>query len=353
MRRVRPIFEGTVYNKYDLRVMLDFGSGTTSSTGNNGFLQDAYVNARFLPEFQLQLGKFKEPVGLERLRSGSNLMFVERGYPTQLVPNRDVGIQVHGDLFDKTLRYEAGVFNGVADGGSADIETTDDEKDVALRLFAHPFQKAERRFLNGFGFGIAGTYGEKTGPVRGFLTPGQQRFFSYRSGVGTAASPNVIADGEHWRLTPQFYYYWGPLGIFGEYAISDQEFLVQSGGSQREKARHTAWQVAASYFVTGEENSWKAVAPRRNLSPANSGWGALEVIARVGQFTLDDSIFPVLANPEASAHEATSWGVGLNWHLNKHVKLSLNYEQTDFDGGSTDFLQNGEKVFLGRVQAAF
>jgi phosphate-selective porin OprO/OprP len=86
---------------------------------------------------------------------------------------------------------------------------------------------------------------------------------------------------------------------------------------------------------------------------ANGGWGALEVIARIGQLTLDESIFPVLANPEVSAQEATSWGVGLNWHLNKHVKLSFNYEQTDFDGGSTDFLQYGEKVFLGRAQATF
>jgi len=51
LRRVRPIFEGTVFDKYDFRVMLDFGSGASSSAANNGFLQDAYLNARFLPEF--------------------------------------------------------------------------------------------------------------------------------------------------------------------------------------------------------------------------------------------------------------------------------------------------------------
>ena len=114
IRRARPIFEGTVYNNYDFRVMLDFASGINSSAANNGFLQDAYVNARFAPEFQVQVGKFKEPVGLERLQSGANILFVERGYPTQLVPNRDVGVQLQGDLFGGLLRYEAGVFNGVA-----------------------------------------------------------------------------------------------------------------------------------------------------------------------------------------------------------------------------------------------
>jgi len=140
IRRARPIFEGTVYEKYDFKVMLDFASGINSTTANDGFLQDAYVNARFLPEFQVQVGKFKEPVGLERLQSGANLLFVERGYPTQLVPNRDVGLQLQGDLFGGVLRYEAGVFNGVADGGSGDADISDGAKDMAGRLFARPFK---------------------------------------------------------------------------------------------------------------------------------------------------------------------------------------------------------------------
>src|SRR6185503_18881437 len=86
LRRVRPILEGTLFEKYDFRLMLDFPSGTVSSTANNAYVQDAYLNARLFPEFQIQAGKFKEPVGLERLQSGANLLFVERAYPTQLVP---------------------------------------------------------------------------------------------------------------------------------------------------------------------------------------------------------------------------------------------------------------------------
>src|SRR5688500_18001975 len=94
LRRVRPIFEGTVYDKFDYRLMLDFGSGVTANNANNAYVQDAYVNARLWPQLQIQAGKFKEPVGLERLQSGANLLFVERAYPTQLLPNRDVGLQL-------------------------------------------------------------------------------------------------------------------------------------------------------------------------------------------------------------------------------------------------------------------
>jgi len=69
LRRVRPIFEGTVWDKYDFRIMLDFGSAVNSTANNDAYLQDAYFTARWFPEFQLVGGKMKEPVSLERLQS--------------------------------------------------------------------------------------------------------------------------------------------------------------------------------------------------------------------------------------------------------------------------------------------
>ncbi len=111
LRRVRPIFEGTVFKYFDFRIMPDFGEG-------KAIVQDAYMDIRYWDKIRLRAGKFKEPVGLERLQSGSNLLFVERALPTNLVPNRDVGAQVYGDVTG-IFGYAAGIFDGVADGGSA------------------------------------------------------------------------------------------------------------------------------------------------------------------------------------------------------------------------------------------
>src|SRR6185369_14077488 len=71
LRRVRPIIEGTVFDRFDYRFMPDFASGSVSgsSSGNNAVLDDAYVNARLWPNLQVQVGKYKSPVGLERLQS--------------------------------------------------------------------------------------------------------------------------------------------------------------------------------------------------------------------------------------------------------------------------------------------
>lgn len=353
LRRVRPIFEGTVFEKYDYRLMLDFGSGVTANNANNAYVQDAYFNARFFPHFQVQAGKFKEPVGLERLQSGANLLFVERSYPTQLLPNRDVGVQVQGDIGEGLLNYALGAFNGVADGGSGDIDRADDEKDLAARIFSHPFKNSELEPLQGLGLGVAGTFGNHAGSLRGFTSPGQQSIFEYHAGTGTNA--NTVADGTVWRISPQAYYYWGPLGILAEYAISSTEARRTGGGvAAAENLQHSAWQVAASYFLTGEDNSFKSVAPRNPFKIGETGTGALELTARVSQLKLDKDSFPVFANPANNASEAFSYAAGLNWHLNRNFKLSLNYEHTDFEGGNANrLLAEGEDVVLTRAQISF
>ena len=48
----------------------------------------------------------------------------ERSLASSLVPNRDVGVQVLGDLKPGRVTYSAGVMNGVPDGTSS---TTDDD----------------------------------------------------------------------------------------------------------------------------------------------------------------------------------------------------------------------------------
>ena len=59
-----------------------------------------------------------------------------------------------------------------------------------------------------------------------------------------------------------------------------------------------------------------------------------------------------LANPSQSAREAREIGVGLNWYLNRNIKVQLNYEVTHFDGGAGIGDRSTEKVFLARFQAA-
>ncbi len=344
LRRVRPILEGTVYKIFDFRIMPDFGGGQT-------VLQDAYLEGRFSPAFKVRAGKFKPPVGLERLQSGTDLLFVERAFPTNLVPNRDLGVQVAGDLAGGVASYAVGVFNGVPDGGSADGDTNDD-KDYAARVFFQPFVRGSGPLKN-LGLGLAGSTGDQEGTAASpnlpaFRTPGQQTFFSYRAD-GTALN-TVIADGRRIRLSPQAYLYTGPFGLLAEYVTSQQ--AVQRAGVSRD-LEHKAWQVAASWVSSGGEPSYKSVNPKKVFDLEAHTWGAFEIAARYHKQELDDATFPTFASPASSASAAEAWAVGFNWYLNKNLRLLFDYEDTRFEGGAAAGDREDEKIFFSRFQIAF
>jgi phosphate-selective porin OprO and OprP len=152
LRRARPILQGTVYRDFDFLFVPDFGGSTVQ-------IVDAYLNYRYRPELQLQAGKFKSPVGLEHLQADVNTSFNERSLATDLVPNRDLGVELHGDLFGGVVSYAAGIFDGAPDYSSTTTNADyEDNKAFAGRLFVQPLKTSSLTALQGFGFGLGGSY---------------------------------------------------------------------------------------------------------------------------------------------------------------------------------------------------
>jgi phosphate-selective porin OprO/OprP len=358
--RLRPIFEGTLAGIFDYKLMPDFGQGRT-------VIQDAYVNARFDSVAQLMFGKFKSPVGLERLQSANDIKWVQRGYPTSLAPNRDIGLQLGGHLVDGRLSYQAAFLNGSNDGSSSEASADadiNDDKEYVLRLFAQPFAESESFALRGLGLGIAGTYTEQAGSATqpllpSFRTPGQSTFFRYRPFSTVAGAPaGTIADGKRSRLAPQMYYYVGGFGLLGEYTeVSQDVSRVVAAGTRQGRVDTEAWQLAVSYFLTGEEASFRGFEPKTRFSPSDGTWGALEVVARLQSLSVGDAAFEggadSFADPLTSARRADSWGVGLNWYLNENVKWLLDYEHTTFDGGAATGDRPDEDALQLRLAVGF
>ena len=351
LRRVRPIVEGTVGGIYDFRFTPDFAQGRT-------VIQDAYVTGRFAPGFQLTAGKFKAPIGLERLQSANDIRLIERGYPTQLVTNRDIGLQVAGGFLDDRLAYQVAYLNGANDGRSSedfsDVEVNDD-KEWAARIFAQPFANSESFALRGLGLGVAGSHTSQEGTATQTLlpqyrTPAQSTFFRYRSAA--------VATGDRTRIAPQFYYYAGRFGLLGEWTEGSQDVaLAGTLGLREDQVDTTAWQIQAAFFLTGEEESFKGYKPNSVFSLENGTWGGWEIVARYHELEIDDAAFAggadSFADPLASARKASTIGVGLNWYLNQNVKWMLNYEVTSFDGGAADGDREDEEAILTRVALGF
>ena len=375
-RRIRPTIEGTVYGIYDFKFAPEFGENKTGTgsakdtgggvfKGNSGIV-DAYIDARFKPWFQVQAGKFKPDVGLERLQSGSATKFIERSWVSNsILPNRDLGVNVHGDFFDKKLHYGVGLYNGVGDGGDT-LTSTDgnSNKEIAARLFTTPF-KGQDSILEGLGFGIAATYAHSNGAGNGptsansvtglpdaIKTPGQQaKLITYAT--------NLASTGDKVRWTPQAYYFNGPLGLLAEYAQS--EFDVTDGTYRANNVKNDAWHITGSWILTGENASFGAVKPKNTYNPDGAGWGAWEVAARYQEINIDDKLFDGTTHYLTSATQSKSakaWALGVNWYLNNNVKVVADYENTYFEGSVTGATPSSierpnERTLFTRLQLSY
>ncbi len=342
LRRVRPIFEGTIFGAIDFRLVPDFGGGTAA-------IQDAYLDFKYIPQAQLQVGRYKVPFGIERLQSNADTLFTELALSGNLTPNYDIGVTLHSEsLWGGKLSYAAGVLNGAVDNASIDSDI-DSNKEFAARVFATPWKGGDIGWLDGLGLGFAITAGNKEGTVaRGqylpsYKTPGQQTFFKYRD--------DAFADGAAVRYSPQLYYSYGSFGLLAEYIVSAQKV---TRGANSDTLQNKGWQVAGSYVLTGEAASYKSVVPRQVFDPVVGTWGAFEVVGRLSQLDVDNKAFPTYADPTKYARSARALGAGVNWYWNKNVKWMFDYEHASFSGGETDGRdRKAEDAFLIRAQLAF
>jgi phosphate-selective porin OprO/OprP len=352
-RRARLYLEGKASKVITFRLMPDFAEGKV-------VLYDAWVDFRAVDALRLRIGKAKPPFALERLQNDSAILLGERGYPTALAPNRDIGAELHGDLFGGVLGYSVGVFNGVPDNGLSDGDQ-DDSKELAARLELGPFARADVKALSGLRLGVAHTRGEKSGTAAAtYLAPyksfGQNTFFSFATdaagpnGAPTAAGTTVAA-GLHARYTAHAYWPVGPVGLLGEVVLDDMR--VARGG-QSLLLEHFGWNGTASFVVTGENAAFDGVVPKQKLDIGEGHFGALEVVVRATGLHVDHEAFPFFADGQKSARVARELAAGLDWFPTRELKLVADFAHTTFDGGAPkNAFRDAENLFLLRTQFAY
>ena len=369
-RRVRLIIQGTVARDFDYFVQPEFGYPNTYSAANGVVasspsayavaLQDAWLDWKYFPEATVKIGKFKPPFDLENLQDTRYTSFTELGLTSNLSPQRDVGGQLGGSLFDDIVNYQAGIFDGAADkengyGGYSTGGDTNSKSGVG-RVFIKPFKDTNIEPLKGLGVGYAASYGKEKGTdLPTYISPGQAPVFTYNTGV-SAAGPQI-------RTSPQAYYYYKSLGVLAEKVNSteDLEFTSGSGANthiNRDKPTNRAWEVTSSYVLTGEDASYNGVTPRHDFDLSTGHWGAFELVGRVGELKLDSSLFSEnFSSLNMSISKENTWGTNINWYLNRNIKLAAGFEQTKYtrgaiNGKSTDDRKT-ENLFTGLAQLSF
>ena len=351
IRRARPFIEGTVMDLFDFRLMPDFAFG-------QALILDAYVDIRPWHWLRLRGGRYMLPVGLEWMQKDTQIHFMERSLATDLVPYRDLGLMLFGDLADNTFLYQLSFGNGAMDSGNGPDLDGNSGKDYVGRIFIRPLRKVARaREITDLGFGVGASYGSSKGTATTTGLPIYKStslvpIFSFITATTlptAAAAEATIADGDRWRVSPQLYWYIGPFGLLTEYVVSAQR-VSRMGASANIVNR--AWNVTMSFVLTGERSTFESVTPRHPVDFRHLSFGAFELVFRYSELRFDDAAFPDFADPTVSVRSARELAGGLNWHLTDYVKVMMSYHRTDFVGGAIGGNREPENALMARLQLA-
>ena len=370
VRRMRPSIDGTVFGLVDYKFTPDFA-------GSSLAVFDAYADIHPFQWLRLRAGKFKTPLGLERLQNDPDLVFMERALTQDLTPQRDVGAALGGELGNGILTYSLGVYNGAADSANPDVDTNH-AKDFVGRILLQPFKAEALKGLGSLGLHFAASTGNRFGTplsapastlLPSYKSGGQNTFFSYAvSTTDNSATP--FAHLRQSRINPGLYYYLGGFGVLGEYVWDKQE--VQKGNTVSYLVNWAAHGAAS--FVIGGKNGYDGATPNQVLDFTKGTWGALEIGVRYNVLKVDDATVNTtapttiaFADGTKSASKVQAFGGAINYVPSRTFRVCLNFEQSRFTGGNavktTDPTttktttvitnRNTENALLGRVQVNF
>ena len=294
-------------------------------------LLDAYLAADLGPH-SLVAGQFKVPFSLQWQTRNHNLYFAERSMGEYLGPGRDIGVMVNGPIFQETLYYAAGLFNGNGIGNSINRKVHDDPE-IAVRMVWQPLRHTDT-FLHSLSVGASGTYARIDTPNIGLkvrttgMVIGNRRIFdlSHNTKFGVIES---VDRRDRWGLEAAWTA--GPLGVAGEYIAMHYRDIVAVGEKPRD-AKFSSAYASLVYAVTGEairiENGrYQAFVPDQPFNPGGGTYGGLCIAARYSCFDGD----PDWINPEAhvSVSNAEAYSIAVNWVLSKNLRLLLDFTHTN------------------------
>jgi phosphate-selective porin OprO/OprP len=349
---VRPSLDGTLFNVVDYRLVPDFA-------GSAAVLFDAYADIHPFPFLRLRAGKYKSPLGLERLQTDADLSLPERALSQYLTPNRDVGIGLWGDIAGGIVNYNIGIYNGGFDNSNLDVDSNH-AKDFVGRLLIQPFKSDALKALGALGLHLAASRGDRRGLptatlLPAFRTAGLNTFFNYLAPMPDAdGSKTVFAYLTQERINPGLFYYYSSFGLLGEIAWSRQQ--VRKGNAIT-KLTNTGAHATATYVIGGKAG-YDGATPTQVLDLSKGNLGALELVVRWNWIKADAASFPDYADITKSASKAQGWAGGVNYIPSRTSRLMIAYERTTFTGGGGGSAtapkdRTKEAVVIGRVQVNF
>jgi phosphate-selective porin OprO/OprP len=308
--------------------------------------KDVNVNLTYVKNAQVQLGKFKVPFGLDELTGVTHNDFVYRSLgASYLAPARDIGGMVHGRFLKRGLNYWAGVFRHDGDNARSK-KIQGGGRTVAARVTGTPFRSltssAFGRLELGTAFTLSALSDDSFQPngLRGRTVMTQDTFYE-----------TVFVKGHRRRWEADVDWTAGPASARAEYTwVSDDRLGQGIGNEDLPDARARAWYVSGTWLVTGEDKK----RPVKAAEPfIQAGIGAIEVAARFERLWFDSAGGTDTPFRNSRAETILRTGdraltLGLNWTLNRFVKIQVNGIREHVEDSERNPVLNGA-AFWSRI----
>jgi phosphate-selective porin OprO and OprP len=326
IRRARLRFNGDLTRWVRYGLEYEFQGNETSN------LVDAYAELGKVPA-SLRMGQFKEPFSLEWQTRDKGLFFAERSFAYSLGPGRDIGLMLHGTIWDGRFTYALGAFNGDGPDGST-RGTESDAPEGAARLVLAPFKAGGPGWLQNLQLGGSGTYGAIDTANISLNVKSTGMYGSSRSlyRLSHDTKFGVLQDVDSlWRLGLEAFWSYGPVALTGE-VVHLRFSGLKPAGETAQDADFRAGYLSAMWALTGEpfilsRGVVQPLYPHRFFDPESGTWGAFVLAARVDHFEGDEDW--ITSGAHVSVRRADTYSLAFNWLLFPMVRVVLDLSHTD------------------------
>lgn len=333
-RHARLNLRGKVFTDIQYQMEIDFAGESGADTPK---FRDVFFQYTGIPyggdrAFDVRVGHFKEPFGLEELNGSMDRQFLENPLLDVFSPSRNAGIMITDALLGQSkqerLTWAIGAYKETDDIPSSNDSDEDQGYSVTARLTGLPvYGQDGRRLLH---LGAAYSLRNPDGARLSYGVRPETRLSIFRY-----ADPDNLPTLYRLRdaraedvdlLGLELAAIVGPFTFQSEYARSQVETTF--GGD----LEFSGYYAQALYLLTGEHHPYRhdgarigSPSPSRpfKIRGEDRGPGAWEIGLRYGGVDLSDGPVP--------GGEHTSLTVGLNWYMNDNFRVSWNYIHNEID----------------------
>jgi len=348
LHRGRVGLEGQFLKHFEYEIERDFRQSLANNDQRYPW-KDVKLDFTYFDNFQLLVGKFKMPFGLDETTSEHETDFSLRSRTADdLSPGRSVGGMLHGRFFSRGVSYWAGFFRHDGENGRNHNGQPIAGQTFAGRVTGTPIRElAVPEFLRPLELGMGYTRSdvpEGLSSIRG----------------NAYSDENLIAyayvKGPRERMGVDATLITGPFSLKSE--LVDLREAREGQGIYLEdlpKKLSRGWYASVTWVVTGEKKEG-GVTPRKDF--LKGGPGAIELAARFEQIRFGTAKhigdeFRSPRSPNFRAQSDRSWTIGVNWYTNRYVKIQADAVNEQIEDLTRSPIPGTKGFWLGILRLQF